>query len=304
MNEHHNGNMSDTKFAVVTALNAIITIVEFVGGIVSGSLGLISDAFHNMEDTLSIVLSFVAHLIGKKDNNERQTFGYQRAEILAAFVNSAILIAITIVLIIEGIQRLGHPQKIDGGIMLIVSIVGLAANLFSMLLMEADSHHNLNIKATFLHMAADTLSSVGVIIAALLIKFFNWMWADPVLTLITAAWIMKESYGVIKQTVSILMEAAGPNIDLPQVQQTLMQIPDIVNVHHVHLWRIDEHLVAFDAHINVRSNETIEQLEELYQRIEQLLKEKYGINHVTLQAECQRGINEHLVYHQEVSKRS
>ena len=300
MDEHHNGNMSDTKFASVTALNAIITIVEFVGGIVSGSLGLISDAFHNMEDTLSIVLSFVAHLIGKKDNNERQTFGYQRAEILAAFVNSAILIAITIVLIIEGIQRLGHPQKIDGGIMLIVSIVGLVANLFSMLLMEADSHHNLNIKATFLHMAADTLSSVGVIIAALLIKFFNWMWADPVLTLITAAWIMKESYGVIKQTVSILMEAAGPNIDLPQVQQTLMQIPDIVNVHHVHLWRIDEHLVAFDAHINVRSNETIEQLEELYQRIEQLLKEKYGINHVTLQAECQRGINEHLVYHQEV----
>lgn len=303
MDEHHNGNMSDTKFASVTALNAIITIVEFVGGIVSGSLGLISDGFHNMEDTLSIVLSFVAHLIGKKDNNERQTFGYQRAEILAAFVNSAILIAITIVLIIEGIQRLGHPQKIDGGIMLIVSIVGLAANLFSMLLMEADSHHNLNIKATFLHMAADTLSSVGVIIAALLIKFFNWMWADPVLTLITAAWIMKESYGVIKQTVSILMEAAGPNIDLPQVQQTLMQIPDIVNVHHVHLWRIDEHLVAFDAHINVRSNETIEQLEELYQRIEQLLKEKYGINHVTLQAECQRGINEHLVYHQKVSKK-
>lgn len=304
MDEHHNGNMSDTKFAGVTALNAIITIVEFVGGIVSGSLGLISDAFHNMEDTLSIVLSFVAHLIGKKDNNERQTFGYQRAEILAAFVNSAILIAITIVLIIEGIQRLGHPQKIDGGIMLTVSIVGLAANLFSMLLMEADSHHNLNIKATFLHMAADTLSSVGVIIAALLIKFFNWIWADPVLTLITAAWIMKESYGVIKQTVSILMEAAGPNIDLPQVQQTLMQIPDIVNVHHVHLWRIDENLVAFDAHINVRSNETIEQLEELYQRIEQLLKEKYGINHVTLQAECQRGINEHLVHHQEVSKRS
>lgn len=303
MDEHHNSNMSDTKFASVTALNAIITIVEFVGGIVSGSLGLISDAFHNMEDTLSIVLSFVAHLIGKKDNNERQTFGYQRAEILAAFINSAILIAITIMLIIEGIQRLGHPQKINSGIMLIVSIVGLAANLFSMLLMEADSHHNLNIKATFLHMAADTLSSVGVIIAALLIKFFNWMWADPVLTLITAAWIMKESYGVIKQTVSILMEASGPNIDLPQVQQTLMQIPDIVNVHHVHLWRIDEHLIAFDAHINVRSNETIEQLEELYQQIEQLLKEKYGINHVTLQAECQRGINENLVYHQEVSKK-
>lgn len=301
MEENHSRNISDTKFAGVTALNAIITIFEFVGGVFSGSLGLISDAFHNMEDTLSIVLSFVAHLIGKKDSNERQTFGYQRAEILAAFVNSSILIAITIFLIIEGIQRLGHPQKINGGIMLIVSLVGLAANLFSMLLMESDSHHNLNIKATFLHMAADTLSSVGVIIAALLIRFFNWIWADPILTLITAIWIMKESYGVIKQTVSILMEAAGPNIDLPQVQKTLMQMPDIVNVHHVHLWRIDEQLIAFDAHINVRSNETIEQLEDLYQKIEQLLKEKYGINHVTLQAECQRGINEHLVYHQKES---
>lgn len=297
MAEHHQaGNLSDTKFAGVTILNATITIVEFIGGILSGSLGLISDAFHNMEDTLSVVLSFVAHLISKKDSNERQTFGYQRAEILAAFVNSAILIAITIILIFEGIRRLGHPQKINSGIMLLVSIVGLIANLLSMLLMEADSHHNLNIKATFLHMAADTLSSLGVIIAALLIKYFNWFWADPVLTLLTAAWIMKESYSVIKQTVSILMEAS-PNIDLQQLQQTMLQIPEIVNVHHVHLWRLDEHLIAFDAHINVQSTETMAQLEAIYQKVEQLLKEQYGINHVTLQAECQRGLNENLVYH-------
>ncbi|MBA1434159.1 cation diffusion facilitator family transporter [Bombilactobacillus bombi] len=300
--QHSTTNLSDSKFALVTALNAAITIVEFVGGIISGSLGLISDGFHNMEDTLSVVLSFIAHIISKKNSNERQTFGYQRAEILAAFVNSAILIAITLILIFEGIKRLGHPQLVNGGIMLLVSIVGVAANLLSMLVMQNAAHHNLNIKATFLHMAADTLSSLGVLVAAVLINMFNWTWVDPLLTLITAAWIMKESFEVIKQTVSILMEAS-PDIELEQVQKTLLQLPEIVNVHHVHLWRIDENLIAFDAHINVRSTETMAQLESLYQKIEKLLSQQFGINHVTIQAECQRGIHEHLVYQHQANKK-
>ena len=282
MEHKHKATLSAGRFAIVTVLNAVITLAEIIGGLLAGSLGLISDGFHNMEDTLSIIISFVAHLISKKESNERQTFGYQRAEILAAFVNAAILIAITLVLVIESIKRLGHPQHINGGLMLVVSIIGLLANLFSMLLMLQGSHESLNIKATFLHMASDTLSSVGVIIAALLVKYLHWTWADPVITVLTALWIMKESLGVVKQTV-------------------LQQFPEVVGLHHLHVWRIDEHLIAFDAHINVKATETIPQLEDLYQRITDLLTKQYGIEHVTLQAECQTGLDETLIHHQDTS---
>lgn len=301
MEHKHKATLSAGRFAIVTVLNAVITLAEIIGGLLAGSLGLISDGFHNMEDTLSIIISFVAHLISKKENNERQTFGYQRAEILAAFVNAAILIAITLVLVIESIKRLGHPQHINGGLMLVVSIIGLLANLFSMLLMLQGSHESLNIKATFLHMASDTLSSVGVIIAALLVKYLHWTWADPVITVLTALWIMKESFGVVKQTVLILMEAS-PQLDLEAIKQTILQqFPEVVGLHHLHVWRIDEHLIAFDAHINVKATETIPQLEDLYQRITNLLTKQYGIEHVTLQAECQTGLDETLIHHQDTS---
>lgn len=293
MTEKHN-EMSTVKFSLVTLLNATITGAELVGGLVAGSLGLVSDGFHNMEDTLSVVLSFIAHLIGNKANDERQTFGYQRAEILAAFVNSAILIAITLFLAVEGIQRLFHPQKVNGHLMLIVAVIGFIANLISAVIMMQGSQHNLNIKATFLHMAADALSSFGVILAAILVQLFNWYWADPVITLMTAVWILKESLEVIKQTVAILMEAS-PQIDLQAVCQQIQALPEIVRVHHVHVWRIDEQLIAFDAHINVKADEPTSQLEQLYQKIAHILK-GYGIEHVTLQPEFKHGLQEQIVH--------
>ncbi|NVY96017.1 cation transporter [Lactobacillus sp. DCY120] len=295
MDTEHQHELSPLKFAGVTILNALITIAELVGGTLSGSLGLISDGFHNMEDTLSVVFSFVANLIGHKDSNERQTFGYSRVEILAAFINSAILIAITLILVFESLKRFSHPQPVNGGLMFWVSLISLGANFISMLVMLKGSKYNLNIKATFLHMAADTLSSVGVIIAAVLIQLFNWVWADPMITVITAIWIMKESFGVVKQTVLILMEAS-PNLDLEAIKESLLTIPAVVGVHHVHVWRINENLIAFDAHINVQKTATIEQLEALYQQIETLLAQEYNIQHVTLQAECMRGLDQKLIH--------
>ncbi|UQS83965.1 cation diffusion facilitator family transporter [Bombilactobacillus thymidiniphilus] len=296
MEEHHHvqGDMSTLKFLGVTLLNILITLAELIGGLLSGSLSLISDAFHNMEDTVSIVLAFVTHLIAKKSNDERQTFGYKRAEILAAFINAVVLIVITVLLIIESIKRLGKVQAINGNMMLVVAIIGLAANLISMLLMMQGARNNLNIKATFLHMASDTLSSVGVIVAAILIKLFGWYWADPVITILTAAWIMKASLEVLKQAVSILMEAS-PNLDLHAICATILQIPEVSSVHHVHLWRIDEELIAFDAHINIKDNINVSELELLYQQIGTLLKTQYGIGHVTLQAEYKRGLQEKLL---------
>lgn len=282
------------RFLAVTTLNLIITVAEFFGGIVSGSLGLLSDAIHNLEDSISIVISYVANVIGRRRNNSEKTFGYKRAEILAAFVNSSILMVITVMMIIESIRRFQAPQHINGSLMMIVSIIGLAANLISMLALWSGSKNNLNIKATFLHMLSDTLSSVGVFVASIFVTLFNWNWVDPAITIIIAIWLLKEAFDVVKETINILMEAS-PEIDLEAVKKVVLTVPDVVGIHHVHVWMIDENFIILDAHINVRKKCNMDQLEIIYDQIDKLLKEKFDISHVTLQAECTRGLDEPMI---------
>ncbi|WP_119325851.1 cation diffusion facilitator family transporter [Companilactobacillus musae] len=282
------------RFFYVTVLNVVITITEFVGGFVSGSLGLISDAFHNLEDSLSIVISYVASVIGKRKNNSKKTFGYKRAEILAAFVNSIVLVVITLMMVFESFKRLSQPQQINGKLMMIVSLIGLAANFVSMVMLMSGSKHNLNIKATFLHMLTDTLSSVGVFLASIFVILFNWTWVDPVITIVIAIWLLKEAYSVVSETINILMEAS-PKIDLDAVQAEILTIPEIVKVHHVHVWMIDENHIMLDAHINVKKNCNMVELDSLYDKADKLLNDKFDITHVTLQAECARGLDNSLI---------
>lgn len=289
-----NNKTTKSKFLSVTVLNSLITIAEFIGGILSGSLGLISDAIHNLQDTVSIVISYVAYVIGNKKSDSKKTFGYKRAEILAAFVNAGILILITLFLIIESIKRMGNPQQINGSLMLIVSFVGLLANGFSMLILLKDSKKNLNIKATMLHMLSDTVSSVSIVIAAIFIQLFNWYWIDPIVTLLVSVWILKEAYDVLKESANILMEAS-PNINLDDVKSSILTIPEIKNVHHAHIWMINENMILFDAHINIEGTENIINTEKLYKKIHDILLEKYGITHTTIQVECKNGMQEPLI---------
>lgn len=282
------------RFFYVTVLNVLITIVEFVGGFVSGSLGLISDAFHNLEDSLSIVISYVANVIGKRKNNAKKTFGYKRAEILAAFVNSIVLVIITLMMVVESIKRLSQPQPVNGKLMMIVSLIGLAANFVSMIMLLGGSKNNLNIKATFLHMLSDTLSSVGVFVASIFVILFNWNWVDPLITILIAIWLLKEAYTVVSETINILMEAS-PKIDLDAVQDAILTVPEIVKVHHVHVWMIDENHIMLDAHINVQRNCNMAELDTLYDQVDKMLNDKFHITHVTLQAECSRGLDNSLI---------
>lgn len=282
------------RFFYVTVLNVVITITEFIGGFFSGSLGLISDAFHNLEDSLSIVISYVANVIGQRKNNTKKTFGYKRAEILAAFVNSIVLVVITLMMVVESFRRLSTPQHINGKLMMIVSLIGLATNFISMLMLLSGSKHNLNIKATFLHMLTDTLSSIGVFVASIFVILFNWNWVDPLITIVIAIWLLKEAYTVVSETINILMEAS-PKIDLDAVQDVILTIPEIVKVHHVHVWMIDENHIMLDAHINVKRNCNMSELDGLYDTVDKLLKDKFNITHVTLQAECSRGLDNSLI---------
>ncbi|PMD68377.1 cation diffusion facilitator family transporter [Companilactobacillus nuruki] len=289
-----NGKVTGKRFFYVTMLNVLITVAEFIGGVFSGSLGLISDAFHNLEDSLSIVISYVASVIGRRKNNTKKTFGYKRAEILAAFVNSIVLVVITLMMVFESFKRLSQPQHINGRLMMIVSLVGLIANFVSMLMLLTGSKHNLNIKATFLHMLTDTLSSIGVFIASIFVILFNWNWVDPLITIVIAIWLLKEAYSVVSETVNILMEAS-PKIDLDVVSDAIMTIPEIVKVHHIHVWMIDENHIMLDAHINVKRNCNMSELDGLYDKVDKMLNEEFNITHVTLQAECSRGLDNSLI---------
>lgn len=287
------------KFLWVSLFNVIITVVEFVGGLISGSLALLSDAVHNLGDVGAILLSFFAHLLSRRDKDAQKTFGYKRAEVLAAFTNAVLLIVISVFLIFEAIKRFQEPVAIAGNLMLIVSIIGLLGNFVSMLVMHADSKNNMNVKSTFLHMLSDAVSSVGVIFAAIAIKFFNVQWLDPVVTILVALIVLREAIKITIESINILMES-NPDIDLNDVQATILAIPEIKNIHHVHIWQLSDDQIMMDAHLNVDQNLSVSQLEVMYDKLQTALYNKFKINHVTFQAECQRGIHEKMI---EIDKR-
>lgn len=280
------------RFLAVTLLNVLITVVEIIGGLISGSLALLSDAFHNMGDSFSIILGYFAQQIGGRQETRKSTYGYRRAEILSALTNSLLLVIIAIFLIGEAIQRLSHPQHINGTIMMIVAIVGLVANFLSAALLHSGSHDNLNVKATYLHVLSDALSSVAVIIGGIILIFVNVPWLDPLLTIAVAIYIAYESLPIINQTIRILMQSS-PDLDYEAIAKDLTSIDGIDAVHHVHAWMIDEHHIIFSAHLNCE-DKPLSQIEQIYSQVEKVLREKYGICHITLQAECSRGKGEEL----------
>lgn len=288
----HNHQVSSGRFFAVTILNVAITIVEIIGGLVSGSLALLSDAFHNLGDSLSIVMGYGAQVIARRPENPRRTFGYRRAEILSAMLNALFLVIVSLFLIIEAVQRFRHPSHVNGLVMLTVAVVGLVANLASALLLKSGSKDSLNVKATYLHVLADALSSIAVIIGGVILTFVNLPWLDPALTIAVALYIGYEAWPIIRQTLSILMQSA-PKLDYPSIARDLTAIDGVRSVHHVHAWMIDEHRIIFSAHLNC-DDMLLSQVEPIYRQVEEVLTKKYGISHVTIQAECSRGATEDL----------
>lgn len=290
--KHDVSALSGRKIFWVTLLNATITVAEIVGGILSGSLALLSDAVHNLSDTIAIALSYFANKIAQKPKDARKTFGYKRAEILSAFVNSAVLMGISIVLIYEAIRRLQAPESINGTLMITVALIGLTANLFSVFLLEKDSHQNLNIKSSYLHLLSDTVSSVGVLVGGIAIKLWGFIWIDPIITVLISLYILKETWHVIKTTAEILMQSAAP-LDYDAIKKEVESMENVKNIHHVHSWMIDEKTIYFEAHIDMEDM-MLSKVEASYDKIEQLLKEKYGVSHVTLQAEVDKCFDKNI----------
>ncbi|ASJ01708.1 cobalt transporter [Thermococcus gorgonarius] len=270
-------------FSIV--LNLVITIAEVIGGILSGSLALLSDSLHNFSDSMSLLASYFAIKIGERKANEKYTFGYKRAEILVAFINSAVLLGVSLFFLVEAYKRFKNPEPIDGPLMLGIALIGLTANLISVLLLHSHAHESMNVRSAYLHLMSDTLSSVAVVVGGILITKWNVTWVDPLVTVFISLYILREGYEILKESVEVLMEAS-PELDFEAIKREIESIPGVKNAHHFHAWRIGEKEVHFECHVEV-DDMLVSEAQGIIDEVEKRLR-KYGITHVTVQLEVNR----------------
>ena len=284
-NHQHTQNLNNKKLLWVALLNFSITIVQIVGGIISNSLSLLSDAWHNLGDSVAILIAYFAAKISKKKPNERKTFGYKRIEIIAALFNSVMLISISIFLFFEAYKRFINPEPIKGKIMFIIALFGLAANLLSVIILNKNKKNNLNFKAAYLHLLGDTLSSVAVILGGIAIWIYKIYWVDSLITVIVSFFLIYHSWNVVKQTVDILMQSTPADIKISDIKKQVEKIENVENIHHIHVWKLDEKQTHLEAHIYLKNDIIMSKMMSIKKNIELLLKNQFKINHITLQIE-------------------
>jgi cobalt-zinc-cadmium efflux system protein len=284
---NHAEGASGKNLFITMALNFLITIAEVIGGIYSGSLALISDAMHNFSDGIAIIITYVALKMSEKPRSLKYTFGLKRAEIIAAIINASTLIIISVFLIKEAIDRFYHPTPIGGQLMLIVASIGLAANIIGTVLLKKGSEYNINLRAAYFHLLSDAVSSLAVIIGAVFIVYFQIYWIDPVLTILISLYILKETFEIVKEAVDVVMMSSPSTVDLNEVKSLVESLRQVKNIHHMHIWKMNDADTHFEAHIEV-DNISVCETTELQKDIEKLLHEKYEIHHTTLQFECNK----------------
>jgi cobalt-zinc-cadmium efflux system protein len=296
MSHNHNKaeETSEKNLFITMALNFFITVAEVIGGLISGSLSLISDALHNFSDGIAIIITYIAMRLSKKPRTFKYTFGLKRAEIIAAIINASTLIIISFFLIKEAILRFYTPSPIAGSLMLIVASLGLIANIAGTLLLKKGSQNNLNIRAAYFHLLSDAVSSVAVILGALCIIYFKIYWIDPVLTILISIYILKMTYEIVKESLNVIMMSSPAGINLDELKILVERIPGIINIHHVHLWKLNDNDTHFEAHIEVEDM-AVSKTIDIQKLIELELHDRYEINHTTLQFECDKCETKKLV---------
>lgn len=270
------------SLAIVLCLTLAFTAVEVVGGLLTGSLALLADAVHMLSDNLALTLALVAVWLAGRPSTPQRSFGYQRAEILAALANGVILVALAIWIFVEAWGRLTDPPEVLAGWVALVAVAGLAVNLGSAAILERAGHETLNMRAAFRHVIADALGSAGVLVAALVILLTGWRYADPLAGALIGLLVLASSWSVLRDSVHILLEGAPPGLDARALGRRLTDMPGVVEVHDLHVWTITSGFPALAAHVLVeRGDDCHARRREL----EELLRREFGIEHTTLQVD-------------------
>lgn len=272
------------------AITAAIAAIEVVGGILSGSISLVSDAVHVFTDVMAIGLSLFAIILAGRSHSGVMTFGYHRAEVLAALANGVTLVAISAWVLYEAFLRVMSPRTIDAPLMLAVAGAGLAGNLAVMFLLKSHAHGSINIQSAFVHVIYDTVSSVAVIITGLIAYYTSITIVDPLVAFLIAGLIARSAYTIVRSSTHILLEGAPRELDIPEITGALKQLDGIVDVHDLHVWTISTGMNALSGHVVVR-DQMLSQSSRILQDINGMLAERFNITHTTIQLENEREIS-------------
>lgn len=282
---HHHKDMKGRNLLISIFLNILITAAQVVGGLLSGSLSLLSDALHNFSDVLSLVVSYIAARISKQKASIHRTFGYKRAEILAAFINASTLVVVAILLIIEAYKRFQDPQEIESGLVIWLALVAILGNGFSVLLLKKDSKNNMNMRSAYLHLLTDMMASIAVLVGGLLMNYFKWYWVDSLLTFLIALYLIWVGYDLLLKSSKMLMLFTPEHINIKDVVRAVHQIPKVNRLHHVHIWGLNDDELHLEAHLDLKEDITITEFDTLLHQIEKVLHDEFAINHVNIQPE-------------------
>lgn len=285
VHNHAHPELKGRNLFISILLNILITVAQVIGGLLSGSLSLLSDALHNFSDVISLIVSYIANKLSRRKASLQRTFGYKRAEVLAAFVNAVSLIVIAILLIIEAVKRFQEPQEIESEVVIWLSILGILANGFSVLLLKKDAKSNMNMKSAYLHLLTDMLASVAVLVGGLLMKFYQLFWVDSVLTFAIAVYLVYVGYDLLKVSTKVLMLFTPDHIDVQKVVNAVNTLDQVKKLHHVHIWNLSDNELHLEAHLDLEADVTTTQFNSILEKIEQLLHEQFNINHITIQPE-------------------
>jgi cobalt-zinc-cadmium efflux system protein len=281
---HIDPQSGDRRVSIAIWANALLTLAQIIGGILAGSLALIADALHNFSDMASLVIAFAARKIARRPADARMTFGYGRIEVVAALINYTTLILVGCYLIYQGGLRLIEPPEVAGWTVLILGAVALAVDTLTALLTYSMQKGSLNIRALFLHNLSDALASVAVIVGGALIILYDMRWVDPAITIGIALYILWLAVTEIGDPIRILMLGSPPDIDSGSVIEAMRGVPDVHDVHHVHLWQMQEHEAALDCHVVVTADGWA-RVEAIKAEIKQHLEDRFGIAHSSLEFE-------------------
>ena len=282
---HHDHGLIGRKLWLAILLNVIVTVAQIIAGFSAGSLSLLSDALHNFSDVVALMFSYIALRLTGRASTPRETFGYKRGEIVAAFVNTASLLAIAALLIKEAVTRLLHPVAVDPAPIIALGILSVVVNWGSVLLIRREANYSLNIRSAYLHLFSDILSSIALVVGGAVMYWTKFYWIDSVLSILIACYLVVSSWKLLMDIMRIIMHFTPQHIDLKEVEQELLAHGSVANVHHVHIWRLNDAEIHFEGHIDFKRDLSLSEVSQIITQLSQQVRTKFGISHTVLQPE-------------------
>ena len=285
MSHDHNNEIKENRFVLALALTGIIFLAEFIGGFWTHSLALLSDSAHVFMDAFALGLSYLAIRAAKLPADDKHTYGYHRMQVLAALTNGATLFLIAFEILREAWDRFQNPEAVSAGSMLVIAVIGLIVNLIVAFTLSKHDQDDLNTRSAFLHVVGDAAASVGVIAVGVILLFVNWLWLDPLVSVMIGVLILFSSGRVLKESIHILAEGMPEGMTATSIAESMRKVSGVSQVHDLHVWTVAPGYIALSAHVTV-DDQSISQTAEMMNALKETLNESYEIQHTTIQFEC------------------